>query len=269
MADIVADLVPWVLFIVPFAVFAFVIHLLERIIQSRLAFRFGWNSILFTGWLGTPIHELSHVLFCIVFGHRIDEVKLFQPDRQSGRLGFVRHSYKKNSWFQEFGNFFIGIAPLLGGTVVLIVLLLTFYPNILTLLNREDFTSSQSWLERIFLVAQSTLKEILQISNFFTVRFWLFMYLTLCVSSHMAPSRSDYEGASKGSIILFVALLITAVTLSLLGLGDSVRWVLGSILRPMIGVYSIAILLCLIGLVVVFVLTSVYDLLTMKEQRKG
>ena len=63
----------------PFALFAIVIHLLERLIQTRLAERFGWNSVLCTGWLGTPIHELSHALMCRVFHHKIDEIALFEP----------------------------------------------------------------------------------------------------------------------------------------------------------------------------------------------
>ena len=83
----------------PFVVFALIIHWFERITQQRLAERFGWRSVMFTGWLGTPIHELSHAAMCKLFGHRIDDIALFEPDRESGRLGYVGFWA---SWFRRF-----------------------------------------------------------------------------------------------------------------------------------------------------------------------
>ena len=68
------------IFLAPFVGFALIIHWLERITQRRLVERFGWHSVLWTGWLGTPIHELSHAFMCRVFQHRIDEIALFEPD---------------------------------------------------------------------------------------------------------------------------------------------------------------------------------------------
>ena len=100
--------------VLPIALFALVIHGLEHFMQSRLARRFGWRSVLWTAWLGTPIHEFSHVVMCWIFRHRIEEVRLFDPDVNAGRLGFVRHSFHRGNWFEEFGNVWIGTAPLLG-----------------------------------------------------------------------------------------------------------------------------------------------------------
>ena len=104
--------------IAPLAVFAMVIHWLERVIQSRLSQRFGWKSVLWTGWLGTPIHELSHAAMCILFRHKIVEIALFEPDKEAGRLGYVRHSSHRNDFYAQLGNVFIGLAPLMGGSIV-------------------------------------------------------------------------------------------------------------------------------------------------------
>ena len=71
---------------IPLLVFAWIIHQIERLTQRRLAERFGWRSIMWTGWLGTPIHELSHAIMCLAFRHRIDEMALFEPDEDAGRL---------------------------------------------------------------------------------------------------------------------------------------------------------------------------------------
>ena len=128
-ATILNSLQLLVILVTPFVVFTLIIHRLERFTQHRLAQRFGWKSILWTGWLGTPIHEMSHVAMCIVFRHRIDDVALFEPDVQSGRLGFVRHSFTRANWFERLGNVFIGLAPLAGGALALAALLMMFYPQ--------------------------------------------------------------------------------------------------------------------------------------------
>src|SRR5688572_12226688 len=63
----------------PFFVLGLVLHWLEWLVQSALVRRFGWQSVLVTGWLGTSVHELSHTVLCPLFGHRIRELALFKP----------------------------------------------------------------------------------------------------------------------------------------------------------------------------------------------
>ena len=180
----------------PFVAFAIVIHWIERITERRLAERFGWKSVLWTGWLGTPIHELSHAFMCWVFRHKIKEIALFEPDRNSGRLGYVLHSFDPRNRFQRVGNFFIGIAPLVGGSIALAVLLWMFYPDAarsaieLTGQNAEGDAIGKS-----IGIATTIFGNVINGQNFFTLRFWAFIYLVLCVGTHMAPSPSDYEGA--------------------------------------------------------------------------
>jgi hypothetical protein len=200
---------------IPAVVFAVAAHFLEISIQSMLAARFGWRSIMWTGWLGTPIHELSHVVACWVFGHRVDEVRLFDPDVKTGRLGFVRHSYRRGNWFEELGNVFIGTAPLVGGSLVMLLLLFLFFPKLAgELLRHPALTEASSWGE-LFNGLLHAFSEF--ITNLFTwknlakLRLWVFLYLVLCVASHMAPSRSDYEGAGRGAVVAVVGAFSASI----------------------------------------------------------
>jgi hypothetical protein len=249
-----------VILLAPFVVFAIAVHLLERLIQKRLAERFGWRSVLWTGWLGTPIHELSHAFLCRVFNHRIDEIALFEPDQRSGRLGFVRHSFTPGNWYQEFGNFFIGVAPLAGGSAVLVILLWMFYPaaidNAFEASRQSDIAGP---INQMMAIVTSVVQEILAARNLATGRFWLFVYFVLCVGGHMAPSPSDYEGASRGVLLVGGSLL--TITLGLASLGtNSASMVDGMIglLGPLFAVFALTIVLCSIATALVWIATMAF-----------
>jgi hypothetical protein len=257
-----------VMFLAPFAVFALIIHFFERVTQRRLAERFGWNSVLWTGWFGTPIHELSHVMMCWVFRHRVDEVALFEPDPESGRLGYVRHSYRRENWFENFGNLFIGIAPLVGGSLVLVALLWLFYPEAavsglkahssnqgLSFVT-EERTGSKVISETLSIATQMA-REIFSITHIATIRFWLFLYLVLCVGSHMAPSGSDYRGAARGAVVAMSGLVAFTFLLAMLGVpvDDAVQAFLTAT-SPLFAVLTLSVTLVGLATLVVYLVTA-------------
>ncbi len=271
-------LLPCLSLLVPLVVCAAAIHWFERIIQHRLSTRFGWNSVLWTGWLGTPIHETSHVLMCPVFRHRIDEVAFFEPDRKSGRLGYVRHSFHQGNWFEEMGNLFIGIAPLLGGSLVLLVLLALFYPDAakaawepasfsqdsLTIPGEVETTMSsvrspapdRVW-QTLGLQTRAMSSNLLAAADWTKPRWWIFLYLVLCVGSHMAPSRSDYHGSLKGSLIT-VAVLVSLLALLWVFEVDAKAFsnAIATAGAPLLGILALATGLCGLSTVLVVILTS-------------
>lgn len=256
------------IFLAPFAVFALLIHAFEMITQKRLAERFGWNAVLWTGWLGTPVHELSHVIMCWIFRHRVDEVALFEPDPESGRLGYVRHSYRRENWFENFGNLFIGIAPLIGGSLVLIALMWLFFPEAamtgfqsrskekeLTFLLEEE-SASQMFSQTLRLSLEIA-REIFAVENVITFRFWLFLYLILCVGSHMAPSGSDYRGAARGGIVALCGLVAITFFLALVGVPvDAAVHNFLTASSPLFAVLALTVMLCGLATLAVVLGTS-------------
>jgi hypothetical protein len=249
------------IFLAPFVAFALLVHAFERITQHRLAERFGWNAVLWTGWLGTPVHELSHVFMCWLFRHRVDEVALFEPDPESGRLGYVRHSYRKESWFENFGNLFIGIAPLIGGSLALVILLWIFYPQAANTGLQAAKMASEPSMSGLIIetlrLARDIGADIFSPRNWITFRFWLFLYLVLCIGSHMAPSRSDYHGAAQGLVIAIIALfgLMFLLALANVPMNKAIHTFLTAT-GPLFAILSLTVALCGLAALLVFVVTA-------------
>lgn len=62
---------------------------------------YGLTVCYITGALGTPLHECAHALFCVIFGHKVVEIKLFQINSDDGMLGYVRHTYNKKNIYHN------------------------------------------------------------------------------------------------------------------------------------------------------------------------
>ena len=98
----------------------FLLGVLERYSNKFLFKAFGPRGVLATAWIGTPIHELGHLLQCFIWGHRVTRVRFLQLKSPNGVLGYVEHQYNPGSIYQQIGNFFIGIGPIFSGIGALI-----------------------------------------------------------------------------------------------------------------------------------------------------
>ena len=164
--------------------------------------------LLITGIVGTPVHELSHAAMCLLFGHRIDEIKLFTL-RGDGTLGYVKHSYNPRNLYHRIGNFFIGIAPIIGGSAVLLLLLRLMLPEvffaaaeILTAPIGESPTVE--YFSRFFGIF-GTLFSPRYIAD---PMWWTFLLLALMIAGHMEISTSDLRSGVGG--FSFIAVLLLA-----------------------------------------------------------
>ncbi|MDQ8161134.1 MAG: hypothetical protein P3C10_00980 [Gemmatimonadota bacterium] len=140
------------------------------------------------GLPGTIVHEGSHVIACVLFGHRVHRVKWFDPQATDGALGSVEHSYNPASAVQRVGTIVIGLSPLLAGAAVLLLAarLLLGVP----LVPLADLTQVAAW------------------------RWALFAYVSLSVGGSMHLSASDVRGMWRG-VVTLTAWLATAVLLTL------------------------------------------------------
>ncbi|MCB2296552.1 metalloprotease family protein [Clostridium tagluense] len=178
---------------------------------------FGFKAVAITGIIGVPIHEMSHAIFCVLFGHKIKKVVLLQRRDENGVLGYVSHAYNPNSVYQQAGNFFIGIAPIFGGISVIIALMHIMIPKtynefINISLNNINITSISPETIKVILNSYIDLiKTIFSMNNLANPYFILFLFLAICISSHISLSSADIKGASKGLIIIFLLILVVNV----------------------------------------------------------
>ncbi|MFA7244891.1 MAG: hypothetical protein WC070_01770 [Candidatus Magasanikbacteria bacterium] len=202
----------------------FIIGFFQSIIQQKTLENYqrslGWKGILWTAWMGTPIHEMGHYFFAKVFHHRVDKVSIFAPNEESGNLGHVDHSYNTKSIYQRLGNFFIGAAPMIFGSIVLVIFLYFFVPNAKEIFN-PLFASFNNPLEFLKAIYES-LKNLFAIDNINKWNFWLFFYLSLAVASHMAPSKPDRRGMWSGFFWIVLLMIIVNIITLLLGVDITV-----------------------------------------------
>ena len=188
----------------------FIIGLLNKLFYFFL----GSKKIIvyLTGVIGTPIHELGHMIFCPIFGHKIDEFKLFQIGKSE--LGYVNHSYNPKNIYHIIGNFFISIGPIILGTSIVIMLYyllaneaFTYYLNdSINLINNNG---------NIFLLAQSFILSIINTNSFIDYRFWIFVLLAFQIVLHMKLSKADIKASIGGFILVSIACIIANAILYL------------------------------------------------------
>lgn len=147
------------------------------------------------GLPGTVVHEGSHVLACLLFGHRVDRVRWFDPQATDGALGSVEHSYDPSSAYQRVGTIAIGLSPLLVGAGVLLL--------------------AARWLLDMPIVGLAELKHAdLAFADLQKVEPWrwaLFAYVGLSVGGSMHLSASDLRGTRHGVITLGIWLAIASL----------------------------------------------------------
>ena len=188
------------------ALFGFIIAGLRRIF-CIICGRCGHGILLATGIVGTPIHELSHALMCVIFGHKIKEIKLYQPSGRGGALGYVTHTYNRKNIYHQIGNFFIGIAPIVIGSGVLVLTMGILLPDSFELMMSEIEGISE--LGDFFPFIPEMIEAIF-LDSFDAWQTWVFLVFAIMIASHMEMSGADIKGSLGGLGILTLLWLIVS-----------------------------------------------------------
>lgn len=193
-------------------IFGFLIALCRRAF-CKITGNKGIKILLATGIIGTPIHELSHALMCLIFGHKITEMKLYDPNSDDGTLGYVNHSFNPKNIYHQIGNFFIGIAPILGGSGILLLLSLILVPDVNAGIMREFRLVGSVDVSRFFEAFGSMIGYVFDFDNMTDISWWIFIILAFSIASHMELSAADIKGSLYGLGLLAAILLLADTVL--------------------------------------------------------
>lgn len=215
-----------------FVIFGFIFNVIENKNNQLIQRALGEKIIIFTGFIGTVVHEVSHMIMALIFNHKIVKVELFRPRKykEDGILGFVKSTYNPNSIYQQVGNFFIGIAPMIFGTLTIWLLFIIFSNNIYTMfLNYMNIGLYTNYLQSsnysgffdllvhdVFLL----LKTIFSFDYIFNVNHLIMLFLIYSISTHMTLSLADLKGSFKGLLVCFIVVFVITFLGKILGVSN-------------------------------------------------
>lgn len=178
-----------VLIIVSTFLFGFLYEKINKKNTSFIMKNFGWIGFCIIASIGTIIHELSHLLACLLFLHVPTKIELFRPikGKEDGVLGLVEHRYLKTK-YRKAGNFLIGAAPMVFGSLIIIFLLKLLGFNNLN--NITDIIKSLSLI------------------NFNSIFSYIILFLIVSISISMNMSRQDMKNSLFGIFSMISMFLI-------------------------------------------------------------
>jgi hypothetical protein len=241
-------------------------------IFSQMSFRsieksFWSKGTYVVAWLGTPVHELGHALFCVIFMHRIEEIQLFNPDPVTGTLGFVYHKWSRSNPYQVLGNLFIGIGPVLLGCSVLFALFYFLIPDSSSAWNSvrasiKEIGGSNSVPDYLRVIGASAFTMtglIFSPANLAGWRLWVFIYLSVCIASNIRLSMADIKGSVSGlGYLVLIFLLINLLGIVNVIGQDKLFQAAASVLGIVYSLLTVALVMSILGFCLIYLITAVY-----------
>ncbi len=210
----------------PLMLLAYVMHRISGALRRSARCIFGDWIYVWSTALGTAVHELGHALFCVIFRHRITDMKLFKPDAQ-GTLGYVEHGFNENSRYQRIGHFFIGTGPLWLGSAVMYGIIWVFFGSAaLEPVDRFDpsavevtsLAGAKALVRDVGSIAWDIVIRVFDRTRFTEWSFYAFLYLVFCIGSHVTLSTADIRNAAMG--VTTGVGTVVVINLATLWMGD-------------------------------------------------
>jgi hypothetical protein len=245
----------------PLIMLAFLMHLISGH-SARLGARvFGPKTFFYLFMLiGTAVHETGHAIFALLFGHKVTKIELFSGDPESNNPGSVTHEYNSKNIYQNIGNFFIGIGPILFGSFFLFLLSYLLFGfgyrhMVLSNITIEALTGLSS-VKAIGFSIIDNFGSYLNLVFYGDRSSWwkivILVYLLYAVGSSVSLSPSDINGSASGFAVFLVVLLL--FNLTTLWIGDFTLNFFRTISFYFSGLYFLIILSIMINLIFILIL---------------
>ncbi|KRN96470.1 hypothetical protein [Furfurilactobacillus siliginis] len=197
--------------------FSWGLTVINRNTKQLLAGHFGINSQVYLGALGIIVHEASHLLMALLFGHKITRFRLLkfahpenrERDPEAMTLGYVNHRWNSGDTYQTMGNFFIGFAPIVGVSALLFGLTAWLLPQ--TYGNILAFAQDPSW-SALF---HAPVSDVATGPFLAHLLLWLILVTNLSVGG-FDLSAADLKNSANGLTSYVIVLSFIAVSAGVL-----------------------------------------------------
>lgn len=238
------------------ALFVLVLTFINKNSKKFMVERFSSNSLEgfklqeILGGLGIIMHESSHAIMALIFGHRITAFKpLILPRnvmRNHGMLGYVNNTYNPRSTYQSLGKLFIGTAPIWGCTASIYFIIKYTMPHLyryLVIVEHALITLKSENIKSA-LFNFTFLHDILTDSNLLSILIALLglVFITNIALGGFDLSSKDLQNALPAFIVLFINIFLILYLATIIHLSA----VISSISFKLIIVFSIVMSLSVI-----------------------
>lgn len=216
-----------------FIVGIFILGLILNLIEDKNIYYLqqgtGKKGLLITGIIGVPVHELSHYITCRIFLHKVESVELFRPSalKNDGVLGRVVHSREKGNIYKMIGDFFIGTAPVIIGSIIIYNLIRLYLGseaeifdmivNIDKSINMIESREIVKFILHILTAGIDTMFLILKSPSLKSIQGILILFSVYSISIHLSLSKKDIENSINASFIVALIIIILTVVLGYFG----------------------------------------------------
>ncbi|MBD5316860.1 MAG: hypothetical protein HDS11_04240 [Bacteroides sp.] len=217
--------------------------LISRNTKKNLVLQWGIASQASLGFIGIIIHELSHLIFAILFGHQITDFKLLiWPKRNSNNttLGYVNHEWNTNSAYQNIGNVFIGTAPIYGCALAIYLIIKYMIPGLENNINNVQNAVLNLDIGKL----SHSLYEF--IPNIFSQNLFLSLLAIILIINIVIGgfdlSNADLKNSQAAFFSLLIISSIIIVTLGLIGLSGVTLMAVTKIVLKFISIMLVPII---------------------------
>jgi hypothetical protein len=184
---------------------------------------------------GTILHEVGHLLGCLLTGTKVNEFRLFKPNPNTGQLGYVSFAFKKsNANWSVIKGLIIAMAPFFSGAAVLTALLYLIAPELqLPSVKMESISSLHEELLKLYEALQAGILD----DDRLGYGKYLAIYGIMVIGSGAAPSTTDFTVPFKQGARRWVGAVFAVVFLVLVCGGTLL---LPSFGRGLVSVLSLA-----------------------------
>lgn len=230
---------------------------------------------LTSGVLGVPLHELGHALFCVIFFHKIVDMKLFMPSAPNGVLGYVSHQYNPKNFYQKLGNFFIGVGPIImiSGVILLLEFLLVpsmfqYTAAINAAISENAGNGNVLWGLILYL------KVFFSVDSLLNWRWWIYVVLSSFICLHMNLSKPDIQGSLTGLLFTVIVFFVFPIIVALIDIKNLT--VLTTVNNAMVtagvfylGVLTMAVIFVYVLVILAFIISLIVKPFKALAHKKG